>query len=90
MKVPGTGEVAGVKAMTGERYGALCGAKLTDGVALFTVKVLVSETGLRFAEFVGVNVAVTEEEPALPTVTCDPVIARTSVLADVYDHVPAR
>ena len=37
---------------------------------------------------VGVNVAVTTDEPAMPTSNLVLEIAITAVLADEYDHVP--
>ena len=39
--------------------------------------------------FVGVNVAVITEDPALAKSKLDPEIATTEVVADVYDHEPA-
>ena len=39
--------------------------------------------------FVGVNVAVITEDPALAKSKLDPDRATTEVVADAYDHVPA-
>ena len=81
--------VGAVIAASASPYVADTFAQLNVGVAFATVNVAVVLTAFRFVVSVGVNVAVTTDDPAPAIVTVFPEIVATDEFADTYPHAPA-